>query len=83
MVKFNESHMKELETIIRSDVTSETVADILNIFDYAMYEGCSTICNKDYSKASALINFVADYCTTRNIEHDILCENGYFNLYLY
>lgn len=94
--KFTQRHMEELETMFKlsssqingfDSLDSESIADILSTFNWAMHEGSATLIhyNAPSEDKANYLNFVGEYCHQRNIAYDILHEekDNSYHLYLH
>ncbi|WP_163860409.1 hypothetical protein [Paenibacillus elgii] len=90
LVRFEKKHMKELEDMFKLtkdqrnglDVISKGAANILDTFNWAMYEERAAICVAALPEAQRVVEWIRKYCTDRKIDHDIRLDDGSYYLYL-
>lgn len=79
---FSEEHLKEIERLflgpsrpIGLDIINEDVAEILNTFNYAYFEGDASICHIYYGMKDPVVLAVEALCQKLNVFYEIY-ENG-------
>lgn len=81
--KFDLKHMKKLEDQFKLtdeqknglDVMKEDVADLLNTFNWAMYEGDAMICSNDFHEKEDWINRFKTICEDLQVYYNIIYKD--------